>query len=92
MFAPVLITFVAFLMRIFNLGTPKGLVFDEVYYVDGARDYLKYGVELTKGAPEFVVHPPVGKWLIALGIKIRGCACRYCDNLSNSKDRASNFS
>ena len=59
-------------MRIFNLGTPKGLVFDEIYYVDGARDYLKYGVELSKGAPEFVVHPPVGKWLIAAGIKLFG--------------------
>jgi dolichyl-phosphate-mannose--protein O-mannosyl transferase len=59
-------------MRIFNLGTPKGLVFDEIYYVDGARDYLKNGVELSKGAPEFVVHPPVGKWLIAAGIKIFG--------------------
>ena len=72
MFPSMVITFFAFLTRIFNLGTPKGLVFDEIYYVDGARDYLKYGVELTKGAPEFVVHPPVGKWLIAVGIKLFG--------------------
>lgn len=66
------ITFLAFLLRIFHLSTPKGLVFDEIYYVDGARDYLKYGVEVAKGAPEFVVHPPVGKWLIAAGIKLFG--------------------
>ena len=72
MFPSILITFLAFLLRIFNLSTPKGLVFDEIYYVDGARDYLKYGVEVTKGAPEFVVHPPVGKWLIAVGIKLFG--------------------
>lgn len=72
MFPSLVITFLAFLMRIFNLSTPKGLVFDEIYYVDGARDYLKYGVEVTKGAPEFVVHPPVGKWLIAAGIKLFG--------------------
>lgn len=72
MFPTLVITFLAFLMRVLNLGTPKGLVFDEIYYVDGARDYLKYGVELTKGAPEFVVHPPVGKWLIAIGIKLFG--------------------
>lgn len=72
MFPSMVITFFAFLMRIFNLGTPKGLVFDEIYYVDGARDYLKYGVELSKGAPEFVVHPPVGKWLVAAGIKLFG--------------------
>jgi dolichyl-phosphate-mannose--protein O-mannosyl transferase len=72
MFPALAITFVAFFLRIFNLGIPKGLVFDEVYYVDGARDYLKYGVELTDGNSEFVVHPPVGKWLIASGIKIFG--------------------
>ena len=72
MFPSLVITFLAFLMRIFNLSTPKGLVFDEIYYVDGARDYLKYGVEVTKGAPEFIVHPPVGKWLIAAGIKLFG--------------------
>ena len=72
MFPALAITFVAFLLRVFNLSTPKGLVFDELYYVDGARDYLKYGVELTDGQSEFVVHPPVGKWLIASGIRIFG--------------------
>ena len=72
MFPSMVITCLAFLLRIFNLSTPKGLVFDEIYYVDGARDYLKYGVEVSKGAPEFVVHPPVGKWLIAAGIKLFG--------------------
>jgi len=72
MFPALAITFVAFLLRVFNLSIPKGLVFDELYYVDGARDYLKYGVELTDGQSEFVVHPPVGKWLIASGIKIFG--------------------
>lgn len=59
-------------LRLFHLGTPKGFVFDEVYYVDGARDYLAHGVEVTGAKPEFVVHPPVGKWLIALGIKLFG--------------------
>ena len=66
------ITLVSLFLRLFNLGTPKGFVFDEVYYVDGARDYLTHGVEVTGQDPEFVVHPPVGKWLIALGIKIFG--------------------
>ena len=72
MFPTMVLTLIAFLIRVFHLGTPKGLVFDEIYYVDGARDYLKYGVEVTKGAPEFIVHPPVGKWLIAAGIKLFG--------------------
>ena len=60
------------LLRIFRLGTPNEVVFDEVYYVDGARDLLANGVELTNGKPEFVVHPPVGKWMIAIGIKLFG--------------------
>ena len=60
------------MLRFWNLGTPDSLVFDEVYYVDGARDYLAGGVEETNGAAEFVVHPPLGKWLIALGIALFG--------------------
>lgn len=60
--------------RFINLGRPAELVFDEVYYVDGARDFLASGVELDDGAAEFVVHPPVGKWAIALGIRLFGDA------------------
>ena len=67
-----LILLLTALIRFWNLGTPDKLVFDEVYYVDGAKDFLTNGVETTKGAAEFVVHPPVGKWLIALGIQILG--------------------
>lgn len=70
--APVLIAIASFILRILNLSTPKGFVFDEVYYVDGARDFLKYGVEVSGADPEFIVHPPVGKWLIASGIKLFG--------------------
>lgn len=69
---PILIALFSFGLRLFHLGLPKGLVFDEIYYVDGARDYLSHGVEVTGKAPEFIVHPPVGKWCIALGIKIFG--------------------
>ena len=70
--APILIAVASFVLRIINLGLPKGFVFDEVYYVDGARDLLKYGVEVDGTNPEFIVHPPVGKWLIASGIKLFG--------------------
>jgi dolichyl-phosphate-mannose-protein mannosyltransferase len=70
--APILIAIGAFFLRVINLGNPKGFVFDEVYYVDGARDFLKYGVEVEGLEPEFVVHPPIGKWCIALGIRIFG--------------------
>ena len=40
--------------------------------MDGARDLLKYGVEVDGLKPEFVVHPPIGKWCIALGIRLFG--------------------
>jgi len=71
-FAPILISVASLVLRLVNLSTPKGFVFDEVYYVDGARDFLKYGVEVTGDQPEFIVHPPVGKWMIAIGIKLFG--------------------
>ena len=67
-----LIAGLGFLLRVINLATPKGLVFDEVYYVDAARDFLAFGVEVTQDEPEFVVHPPLGKWFIAIGIRIFG--------------------
>ena len=70
--APVLIALASFALRLSNIASIKSLIFDEVYYVDGAQDLLKYGVEVTGSQPEFVVHPPVGKWMIALGIKLFG--------------------
>ena len=67
-----IILFFAAITRFANLGRPNELVFDEVYYVDGARDFLAYGVENQSGEAEFVVHPPLGKWLIAIGIQTFG--------------------
>ncbi|MFM7451574.1 MAG: phospholipid carrier-dependent glycosyltransferase, partial [Actinomycetota bacterium] len=67
-----IILFFAAITRFANLGRPSELVFDEVYYVDGARDFLTYGVESQSGEAEFVVHPPLGKWLIAIGIQTFG--------------------
>ena len=71
-YAIYLISLIAFGMRLFHLGQPKGFIFDELYYVNGAQDYLKYGVEVDGLKPEFIVHPPVGKWAIALGIRLFG--------------------
>ena len=70
--APLLIALTSLMLRLFNLASIKTPIFDEIYYVDGARDYLKYGVEVTGSDPEFIVHPPVGKWMIAAGIKLFG--------------------
>ena len=70
--APILIALASFFLRLFHLGDIKTFIFDEVYYVDGARDLLKYGVEVSGNNPEFIVHPPIGKWLIAGGIQVFG--------------------
>jgi len=67
-----LILIVAAWVRFYRLGRPDALVFDELYYVDGAKDLLQHGVEVTGADPEFIVHPSIGKWVIAAGIAIFG--------------------
>ena len=60
-------------MGLWHLGSPKGFIFDEVYYAQNAHSLALHGVELnSKGMADFIVHPPVGKWLIAIGIKAFG--------------------
>jgi dolichyl-phosphate-mannose-protein mannosyltransferase len=66
------ILLIAGFVRFFNLSTPETLVFDELYYVDGAKDLLDVGVEVTGDQPEFIVHPSLGKWLISFGIALFG--------------------
>ncbi|MTA02516.1 MAG: phospholipid carrier-dependent glycosyltransferase [Actinobacteria bacterium] len=70
--APLLIAALSLILRLFDIASIKTLIFDEVYYVDGARDLLAYGVEVDQANPEFIVHPPIGKWMIASGIKVFG--------------------
>lgn len=50
-----------------HLGTPPDIIFDEAYYVGDARAMLATGVD-----DGFAVHPPLGKWVIALGIAVVG--------------------
>ena len=47
----------------------KACVFDEVYYTHDAWSLAHHGVELnvTNDGAGYVVHPPLGKWMIALG-------------------------
>lgn len=87
--APLMVTAIAAVLRLVNLGHPHQLAFDETYYVKDAWSLWMLGYEgvwgenaddafvtlqelplSDKGA--FVVHPPLGKWLIALGMAIGG--------------------
>jgi len=64
---------VGLIFRLWHLAAIKGFIFDEVYYAKDAHSLLLHGVELNgNGAPNFVVRPPAGKCLIALGIKFFG--------------------
>lgn len=51
----------ALTLRLWHLGDPHTLVFDEVYYVPFALNYLQ-------ATPSFDAHPPLAKYLIALGL------------------------
>ena len=61
-------------LRLWNLDSPKGKIFDEIYYATNAQSMLQNGIEIDSksGLAQFIVHPPTGKWLIAIGIKLFG--------------------
>ncbi len=67
-----LVVTLAAVVRVIDLGVPDRLVFDESYYAQDACTYLNLGRELCGGLSESGMHPPLGKWLIALGIAIGG--------------------
>ena len=52
--------------RLWDISYPHALLFDEAYYPPEAHDLLTWGHEYNRGYT-FIVHPPLGKWLIALG-------------------------
>ena len=65
-----IITF-ALTLRLWRLNLPKGYIFDEIYYAKNANSLIRNGVELnSQGQAEFIVHPPLGKWLIGLVIRL----------------------
>ncbi|MBW3573336.1 MAG: phospholipid carrier-dependent glycosyltransferase [Actinobacteria bacterium] len=64
---PVALIVIAACLRFVNLAEPPRLYFDEVFYANDARSMLETGVEVDRPA-----HPPVGKWLIAVGIAVIG--------------------
>jgi dolichyl-phosphate-mannose--protein O-mannosyl transferase len=61
----VALTLLAAGLRLYHLGQPTDLVFDEVYFVEQGRDYLK-GIDFMDP------HPPVAKLSIAAGMLLFG--------------------
>lgn len=87
--APLLVTLLAGILRLANLGHPHALVFDETYYVkdawsqwnlgypgawpEGADEKFVAGeTDIFTDKPSYVVHPPLGKWIIGAGMALFG--------------------
>jgi dolichyl-phosphate-mannose--protein O-mannosyl transferase len=66
-FGVIAIALVAFSTRFWNLDGTADVVFDEVYYPKFAQNYLR-------GETLFDAHPPLAKYIIAIGIQIFGYA------------------
>ncbi|WP_435884532.1 dolichyl-phosphate-mannose--protein mannosyltransferase [Streptomyces toxytricini] len=82
---PIAVALVAGVMRFWQLGSPKAVIFDETYYAKDAWATIRQGYEASwpkdidksilanpdgvslPTDPGYVVHPPVGKWVIGLG-------------------------
>ncbi|MBH5335204.1 phospholipid carrier-dependent glycosyltransferase [Streptomyces pactum] len=80
---PLVVALFAGLLRFWRLDSPNQVIFDETYYPKDAWSLLHHGFEtnwpeksderILQGdipmldTPAYVVHPPVGKWVIAIG-------------------------
>jgi dolichyl-phosphate-mannose-protein mannosyltransferase len=81
---PALITLVAAVIRFVRLNHPPTIVpLDETYYAPNSFGYMCHGADMSfadntppftcdKLEPVFVVHPPAGKLLMSVGIRIFG--------------------
>ncbi|HEY7874568.1 MAG TPA: phospholipid carrier-dependent glycosyltransferase, partial [Actinomycetota bacterium] len=71
--AVTLITLIAGIIRFAHLSEPTELVFDETYYAKDACFYLGGSEDLCQTDYEITyVHPPLAKWLIAIGVRLFG--------------------
>src|SRR5919112_178276 len=62
---------VALAVRLWGITYPRDLLFDEAYYPPEAHELLTWGFEYNRGY-SFIVHPPLGKWFIAVGEQLFG--------------------
>ncbi|WP_433539096.1 dolichyl-phosphate-mannose--protein mannosyltransferase [Micromonospora sp. CA-249363] len=67
--ATAVVVAIAAILRFVGLSSPKGKIFDETYYAKDAYGLISRGVEWNykDNVPSYVVHPPLGKWLIGIG-------------------------
>jgi dolichyl-phosphate-mannose-protein mannosyltransferase len=88
--APISVALLALVLRLWHIGQPHAVLFDETYYAKDAHSLLENGYvrDSTEDAnekildgettgiltdePSQVVHPEVGKWMIAVGEWIFG--------------------
>ncbi|HEU5002907.1 MAG TPA: phospholipid carrier-dependent glycosyltransferase [Actinomycetota bacterium] len=69
------ITVLGGVLRFVRLSFPHAIVFDETYYAKDACLYLNRGMAFCKTAQateQSYVHPPLGKWMIAIGERLFG--------------------
>jgi dolichyl-phosphate-mannose-protein mannosyltransferase len=100
-FAPWAVIALAAFLRLWQLGYPSKLVFDETYYVKDAWTLWNTGSEKSwpndfnplfeagqvneyLSEPSFVVHPPLGKWLIGFGMWLFGAENSYSWRISTA--------
>ncbi|HEV7897371.1 MAG TPA: phospholipid carrier-dependent glycosyltransferase [Planosporangium sp.] len=67
--ATAVIVIIAGALRLIGLANPPGKIFDETYYATEGQELFDHGVEWRpeNNAGDFVVHPPLGKWIIGAG-------------------------
>ncbi|MCZ7439897.1 phospholipid carrier-dependent glycosyltransferase [Micromonospora sp. WMMC241] len=67
--ATAVVVAIAAILRFVGLSHPSGKIFDETYYAKDAYGLIDRGVEWNykDNGPSYVVHPPLGKWLIGIG-------------------------
>ena len=100
-YAPWAVIALAAFLRLWQLGYPSKLVFDETYYVKDAWTLWNTGSEKSwpkdfnpmfeagqvngfLADPSFVVHPPLGKWLIGFGMWLFGAENSYAWRISTA--------
>lgn len=71
--AVTMITLVAAALRFVRLDIPKQIIFDETYYAKDACWFVNVSERICEiGYEQTYVHPPLAKWLIAIGIRLFG--------------------